>query len=105
MARSGKCTTLNGSQEDAMTQDVATTKMSSRGQVVIPESVRSEMGLKPGSKFVVMWHDDVVMLKVISPPSLDEFRVLQKELQQQAREKGLKRKDVGKAIAKVRSRS
>jgi AbrB family looped-hinge helix DNA binding protein len=88
-----------------MAQDIATTKMSSRGQVVIPESVRSEMGLKPGSKFVVMWRDDVVMLKVISPPSLDEFQSLQKELQQQAREKGLKRKDIEKSIAKVRSRS
>ena len=59
-----------------MTQDIATTKMSSRGQVGIPESVRSEMGLKPGSQFVVMWHDDVVMLKVISPPSLDDFNFL-----------------------------
>jgi AbrB family looped-hinge helix DNA binding protein len=88
-----------------MTQDFATTKMSSRGQVVIPESVRSEMGLKPGSKFVVLWHDDVVMLKVISPPSLEEFTVVQKRLQQQARDQGLKRKDISKAIAKVRRRS
>lgn len=88
-----------------MTQDFATTKMSSRGQVVIPESVRSEMGLKPGSKFVVLWHDDVVMLKVISPPSLEEFAVVQKRLQQQARDQGLKRKDISKAIAKVRRRS
>jgi len=88
-----------------MTQDFATTKMSSRGQVVIPESVRSEMGLKPGSKFVVLWHDDVVMLKVISPPSLEEFTVLQKRLQHQARKKGLKRKDIGKAVTRVRTRS
>ena len=88
-----------------MSQDFATTKMSSRGQVVIPESVRSDMGLKPGSKFVVLWRDDVVMLKVISPPSLEEFKVLQKQLQRQARGKGLKRKDISKAITKVRSRS
>ncbi len=88
-----------------MTEDLATTKMSSRGQVVIPESVRSEMGLKPGSKFVVLWHDDVVMLKVISPPSFEEFTILQKRLQQEARKKGLRRKDIGKAITKVRGRS
>lgn len=88
-----------------MTQDFATTKMSSRGQVVIPEAVRSEMGLKPGSKFVVLWHDDVVMLKVISPPSREVFTILQKRLQLQARKKGLKRKDISKAITKVRRRS
>lgn len=88
-----------------MTQHFATTKMSSRGQVVIPEAVRNEMGLKPGSKFVVLWHDDVVMLKVISPPSREEFTVLQKRLQQQAWKKGLKRKDISKAITKIRRRS
>jgi len=88
-----------------MTQDFATTKMSSRGQVVIPESVRSAMGLQPGSKFVVLWHDDVVMLKVILPPSLEEFTILQKRLQQQAREKGLKRKDIDKAIAEARRKT
>lgn len=88
-----------------MREDFATTKMSSRGQVVIPESVRSEMGLKPGSRFVVLWHDDVVMLKVISPPSLEEFTKIQKRLQQQARKRGLPRKDIGKAIGKVRRRS
>ena len=88
-----------------MSQGFVTTKISSRGQVVIPESVRSEMRLKPGSRFIGLWHDDVVMLKVIAPPSRGEFSALQKRLQQQARETGLKRKDIGKAIARVRSRS
>jgi hypothetical protein len=63
------------------------------------------MGLKPGSRFVVLWHDDVVMLKVISPPSLEEFTTLQKRLQKQARKEGLKRKDIDTAIKKVRRRS
>jgi len=87
-----------------MPQDFATTKMSSRGQVVIPESVRSEMGLKPGSKFIVLWQDDVVMLKVIAPPSMEEFAALHKRLRQQASKSGLKRKDIAKAIDHVRGR-
>ena len=85
-----------------MARDFATTKMSSRGQVVIPESIRSKMDLRPGSKFVVMGHGDVVMLKVISPPSLEEFTTLQKRLQQAARKAGRKRTDIAKAIAQVR---
>lgn len=88
-----------------MVEAFATTKMSSRGQVVIPEVVRRQMDLKPGSRFVVMWHDDVVMFKVISPPSPEEFKALQKRLQHQARKAGLKRKDIPKAVAKVRKRS
>ena len=85
-----------------MARDFATTKMSSRGQVVIPESIRSKMDLRPGSKFVVMGLGDVVMLKVISPPSLEEFTTLQKRLQQAARKAGRKRTDIAKAIAQVR---
>jgi len=88
-----------------MEKNLATTKMSSRGQVVIPESVRASMGLKPGSRFVVLWHDDTVMLKVISPPSPEEFSALHRRLQQQARKLGLKRKDIRKAIREVRGRS
>lgn len=88
-----------------MEKDLATTKMSSRGQVVIPESVRTSMGLKPGSRFVVLWHDDTVMLKVISPPSPEEFSAIQRRLQQQARKLGLKRKDIRKAIKEARGRS
>ena len=88
-----------------MERDLATTKMSSRGQVVIPESVRTSMGLKPGSRFVVLWHDDTVMLKVISPPSPEEFSALHRHLQQQARKLGLKRTDIRKTIKQVRGRS
>ena len=88
-----------------MAQDFATTKMSSRGQVVIPESVRREMGLKTGSKFVVLWHDDVVILTFIPPPSLAQYTTIQTRLQKQARKEGLKQKDIDRAIKKVRRRS
>ena len=50
-----------------------TTKMSSKGQVVIPENVRSRLGLEPGEQFVVVGDNDVVILKRIAPPSMREF--------------------------------
>lgn len=53
--------------------NVATTKMSSKGQVVIPENIRKRLKLKAGAQFVVVGEKDVVILKNISPPSLDEF--------------------------------
>ena len=87
-----------------MSQTVATTKMSSRGQVVIPESIREELGLVPGSQFVVLGQDDVLMFKVISPPSTEEYSQLKRRLRRQARESGLKRSDITKSIERARGR-
>lgn len=83
---------------------VATTKLSSKGQVVIPEDVRKKLKLKEGDQFVVIGKGDAVILKAISPPSLDEFSDLLKEAQKQAKKAGLKKEDIGKAIKKIRSR-
>ena len=83
---------------------LATTKMSSKGQVVIPEDVRNAMGLKSGDQFVVIGNKDVVILKSITPPSLDEFDSLIKEARAQAKKAGLKKSDIKKAIEKVRSK-
>ena len=85
-----------------MADTIATAKMSRRGQVVIPEAIRERLGLGPGAQFTVFGQDDVVMLKIIHPPSADEFRRLKRELQQDARRAGLKRSDIPKAIAEVR---
>ena len=83
---------------------LATTRMSSRGQVVIPEEIRKRLKLKAGSQFVVVGEKDTVILKAISPPSLEEFDDLIMEARKQARKAGLKRSDIPAAIRKVRRR-
>lgn len=55
---------------------LATTKMSSKGQVVIPEKIRKRLNLAAGSQFVVMAEDDVVILKRITAPSIEEYSSL-----------------------------
>ena len=87
-----------------MLEAVATTKMSSRGQVVIPERIREQLGLKAGAQFVVLGQDDVVMLKLITPPTMREYSEMKRRLRQQAKAAGLKRSDVAKAVRKVRDR-
>ena len=83
---------------------LATTKMSSRGQVVIPENVRNDLGLRAGDRFVVVAENDVVILKGISRPSMREFDALVKKARRQAKAAGLRRADVAGAIARVRGR-
>ena len=84
--------------------DLATTRMSSRGQVVIPEGVRRRLKLKRGCQFVVLGKDDVVILKAIWPPSMEEFDALIANARRQARASGLRRSDIAAAIARVRGR-
>lgn len=83
---------------------LATTKMSSKGQVVIPEDIRKKLGLKAGSQFVVIGDKDVVILKAIASPSMEEFDELIAEARHQARQAGMKRSDIKRALAAVRDR-
>ena len=81
----------------------ATTKMSSKGQVVIPEDIRKRLNLKTGAQFVVMGENDVVILKTISQPSMAEFNSLIAKARSQGKKAGLKQADITAAIAKARS--
>jgi AbrB family looped-hinge helix DNA binding protein len=83
---------------------VATTKMSSKGQVVIPEEIRDRLGLKAGIQFVVIGERDVVILKALSAPSMTDFDGLVAEARRQARKTKMKKSDVTKATSKVRRR-
>ncbi len=63
---------------------VSTTKLSSKGQVVIPEDIRTRLGLKPGVQFIVLCEGDLVVLKTIGEPTSEEFS----RLLAQARKQG-----------------
>ena len=76
---------------------IATTKLSSKGQIVIPEEVRKELGLEPGAQFVVMGEGDVVVLKKIEALDRREFLALAHKVRSQARKAGGKRSDIKKA--------
>jgi AbrB family looped-hinge helix DNA binding protein len=84
--------------------NISTTKLSSKGQIVIPEEVRKELGLEPGTQFVVMGDGDVVILKKIEAPDRSEFLALAKKVRSQARKSGVKRSDVKSAVRAVRRR-
>ncbi|MDD5008952.1 MAG: AbrB/MazE/SpoVT family DNA-binding domain-containing protein [Syntrophorhabdaceae bacterium] len=82
----------------------ATTKMSSKGQVVIPEDIRKRLNLKAGAQFIVVGEKDVVIFKSISRPSMKEFDALIATARRQAKDAGLKRSDIEAAIAKTRNK-
>jgi AbrB family looped-hinge helix DNA binding protein len=82
--------------------DSLTTKMSSRGQVVIPQAIRVRLRIEPGTEFLVVAKDDVLVLKQLSAPSWEQFESLVREARRQARAAGLTPRHVNQSIAKVR---
>lgn len=83
---------------------VATTRMSSKGQIVIPETIRKRLNLNAGAQFIVVGEGDVVILKAISIPGMETFDALIQQARQQAKAAGLVRPDVSKAVSKARDR-
>lgn len=84
--------------------NLATTRMSSKGQIVIPETIRKRLNLKAGAQFIVVGEDDVVILKAISTPKMDTFDALIQQARRQAKAAGLKRVDITKAVSKARGK-
>ena len=82
----------------------ATTKLSSKGQIVIPEDIRNDLGLKEGDQFIVIGKGDAVILKTISPPRIEQFEPLLAQARAQVKKAGVKKSDLKAAIAKVRHR-
>jgi AbrB family looped-hinge helix DNA binding protein len=70
---------------------LSTTKMSSKGQIVIPETIRNQLGLKTGMEFVVVGDKDVLVLKVLTPPDFTRFSRLIHRARFQARQVALKK--------------
>jgi AbrB family looped-hinge helix DNA binding protein len=85
-------------------ETLATTRMSSKGQVVIPESIRKQLDLKEGAQFLIVGDEDVVILKVVTLPDKREFDALIKQARRQAKEAGLTQADITSALAKARSK-
>ena len=84
-------------------EDVTTTKLSSKGQIVIPEAIRRRLSLEPGAEFVVLGEEDTIVLKRIRTPAMRDFDTIVARARHAARRAGLRRSDVAAAIEAVRS--
>jgi AbrB family looped-hinge helix DNA binding protein len=85
-----------------MTQDEPQiTTISEEGQVVIPQSLRNALRLKPGTKFLVFGRGDTVVMKRLDLPDLrSEWEGIFKMMDK----KGLKlsEKEVQEEVATIR---
>lgn len=82
--------------------DVSTTKMTSKGQVVIPEEIREYMNLESGVKFLVMATTDSIIFKKIHPIPPEDIDALLSKSHAFAQKHGITENDIEQAIMDVR---
>ena len=83
--------------------EITIIKISSKGQIVIPASWRKRLGLKEGEELLAIGEGDVLLLKKIEKTAIKtEFEESLKPIRKKIKKAGIARKDVEKAIKKVR---
>lgn len=85
-------------------ENIEITSVSSRGQIVIPQSLRDKLKIHEGEKFVVIGEDNTIILKKLEMPSFSGIDKLLKKTREFAKQKGLKETDVEEAISKARKK-
>ena len=81
--------------------EAATTKVSSKGQVVIPANVRKAANLKKGERILAIAIDDTIVLKKIVDKSFEETM---KPVWARVQQMGLMEADINALINEARAK-
>lgn len=76
--------------------------LSSKGQISLPIAIRRNLNIDAGDKLAVYTSGDVVMLKVLRLPTIEEFSETLDEAKEWADSVGYKESDVNDIIKSVR---
>ena len=82
--------------------NVEFTKLSSKGQIVIPQDIREGMDLKPGTPFAVVKQDDTILLKRIELPKIKKWAEVTKSFREAAKKSRFTAEDLDRLIMEVR---
>jgi AbrB family looped-hinge helix DNA binding protein len=83
--------------------DVAITRISTRGQIVIPKKFRDKYGFKAGDHFLIFGYEDTILIKKIKIFDVKkDFKEAAKKMQKKAKEMGITEEMVQMEIAQYR---
>jgi len=83
-------------------ENIEITSVSSRGQVVIPQSLRDKLKIREGEKFVVIGENNTIVLRKLEMPSFKGFDKLVAKTREFAKKNELKESDVEQAVKNAR---
>ena len=84
-------------------ENIDFTRLSSKGQIVVPRRIRDRLRLADGEIFLIFGADDTLILKRVQKPTTAAFNKLLARGRKLAKEKGISPKDIDKAIADARN--
>ena len=73
-------------------------KMSSKGQIVIPQNIRKKMNLEEGNLLLVLEGKDSICLKKIELPKIKSWEEATKPFREAAKKSGFTKEDLDKVI-------
>ncbi|MGI0141649.1 MAG: hypothetical protein ACREBF_03305 [Candidatus Micrarchaeales archaeon] len=80
-------------------------KMSDKGQLVVPTKIRKNEGFKASDRFIAVEIRDGVVFKRVNIPKVKmEFELLSEGLGVHLKKKGVKHRDVSRAVKWARKR-
>ncbi len=83
--------------------EVELTRISEKGQIVIPASIRKEMGIEKSDQFLVFGEDSTIVLKKVEKSAMSKsLAELTAPLQKVVAKSGFTREDLKKEIKEVR---
>jgi len=77
---------------------VSITKISSKGQVVIPSEIRNKMNLEEGNLLIVLGSNDSIYLKKVELPKLKSWEEATKPFREAVKKSGFTKEDLDRVI-------
>ena len=84
-----------------MTELIEMGKISTRGQIAIPASIRKEMGLQDGNKILFLLENETLLVKKVTRKTFGQVTAPLKEAAQKA---GMKEQDVPEMVMRFRKK-
>ena len=82
--------------------EVEFTKLSSKGQVVIPRDIRESLNLKDGTPFAVVKQNNTIILKKMELPKIKTWEEVAKPFREVRKKSGFSKEDLNRIIEQVR---
>ena len=79
------------------------TRVSTKGQIVIPQEIRKELGIESGTSMLVTKMKDYVVLRKMNMPNVQQaFKSIANEIEKQFKSNKITRKDINGAVSWAR---